>query len=343
VAGLFLDGWAHYHIRLDTFVTPWHAALYSGFFSTTGYLVWATARHPHGRPLGYDLSLLGAGLFLIGGVCDGIWHTLFGIEQSEQALFSPTHLLIATGGILLVTGPLRASWHRSGGRLGDRMPWPALLSLSFVLFTFALFVEYSHPFFDPLVASGTTPASASLTFQTELHGVLGVLVHSALVTGIVLFALRRWTLPTGSITFLLGGSGALIGLLHDQLALVPLAVLAGIAADALGYLLQPSPTRPSRLRLFTFTIPVAYYAIYLVGLQLIVGLWWTVHMSTGSVVLAGVVGLLLSLLAVPPSAPGAIDDRLPCAERVEPDHRPTHLSLVSGHGKTSPRQGSSVA
>src|SRR6266851_4712963 len=32
VGGLHLDGWAHSHIpQLETFFTPWHAVLYSGY------------------------------------------------------------------------------------------------------------------------------------------------------------------------------------------------------------------------------------------------------------------------------------------------------------------------
>src|SRR5260221_10518111 len=33
IGGLYLDGWAHSHIpQLETFFTPWHAVLYSGYF-----------------------------------------------------------------------------------------------------------------------------------------------------------------------------------------------------------------------------------------------------------------------------------------------------------------------
>ncbi|MDQ6878523.1 MAG: hypothetical protein M3082_12700, partial [Candidatus Dormibacteraeota bacterium] len=32
IGGLFLDGWAHNHVAsLETFFTPWHAVLYSGY------------------------------------------------------------------------------------------------------------------------------------------------------------------------------------------------------------------------------------------------------------------------------------------------------------------------
>jgi hypothetical protein len=30
VAGIYLDGWAHNHGKVDSFFTPWHAVLYSG-------------------------------------------------------------------------------------------------------------------------------------------------------------------------------------------------------------------------------------------------------------------------------------------------------------------------
>ncbi len=39
MGGLYLDGWAHNHVpELETFFTPWHAVLYSGFFAVAGFL-----------------------------------------------------------------------------------------------------------------------------------------------------------------------------------------------------------------------------------------------------------------------------------------------------------------
>ena len=115
VFGLFLDGWAHTHIsRLETFFTPWHAIFYSGYFLTTGTLMlWTSCRRRvigaerlnggaesgRGRwaeaiPDGYGLSLLGALVFLFGGIGDMLWHEIFGIEDNIEALTSPTHLLL---------------------------------------------------------------------------------------------------------------------------------------------------------------------------------------------------------------------------------------------------------
>src|SRR6266581_759463 len=40
LGGLFLDGWAHNHGQVDnTFFTPWHVVLYSGYFACAVVLV----------------------------------------------------------------------------------------------------------------------------------------------------------------------------------------------------------------------------------------------------------------------------------------------------------------
>src|SRR5712692_9931239 len=47
LCGTYLDGWAHNHGKVDdTFFTPWHAVLYSGYGATAGVLVAAMARVP---------------------------------------------------------------------------------------------------------------------------------------------------------------------------------------------------------------------------------------------------------------------------------------------------------
>ena len=66
VAGMTLDAWAHQNLdRLETFFTPWHAVLYSGFAALLGWIVarvLATGlRRGGGVPVGYGLGLAGAG------------------------------------------------------------------------------------------------------------------------------------------------------------------------------------------------------------------------------------------------------------------------------------------
>src|SRR5262247_503668 len=67
VGGLFLDGWAHAHGKVDdVFFTPWHAILYSGGAAITGFLVYQQRRimrqgynWRHSLPSGYWISLMG--------------------------------------------------------------------------------------------------------------------------------------------------------------------------------------------------------------------------------------------------------------------------------------------
>jgi Tol biopolymer transport system component len=156
LGGLFLDGWAHRHVpALETFFTLWHAVLYSGFAACALALLVTQARNMRrgypwrkSLPTGYGLSLAGAAIFLVAGALDLLWHTLFGVERSVEALLSPTHLLLATGGVLLVSGPLRAAWRRilTGARLTWRAGAPALLALLYCYAALGFFTQYAHPF-----------------------------------------------------------------------------------------------------------------------------------------------------------------------------------------------------
>jgi hypothetical protein len=78
--GLALDLWAHHHLAatLESFFTPWHAVLYTGFVIGAVWLL--SVQFRDGLPAGYGLSLVGAGIFALGGFIDAVWHTLFGIE-----------------------------------------------------------------------------------------------------------------------------------------------------------------------------------------------------------------------------------------------------------------------
>jgi hypothetical protein len=92
------------------------------------------------------------------------------------------------------------------------------------------------------------------------------------------------------------------------LPLIIVGLLAGLLADGLLVLLQPGPERVAALRWFAFLAPASLYALYFLALQLLGGgIWWTVHLWTGAIVLAGVVGWLLSFLVAPPASPALVE------------------------------------
>jgi hypothetical protein len=318
VGGLFLDGWAHRHVpELESFFTPWHAVFYSGFLAVAGFLMATLARnHAKGYPWryamppGYELAVLGALIFMAGGIGDMIWHEIFGIESDVEALLSPTHLVLATGLTLIISAPFRAGWRRRIDQTDPAPGWlallPQLLSLTFVWSVWSFFTQFAHPLVDPWAAVGyRPPGPRGIMFLRMSLGITGFLLQTGLMMSVVLCTMRRWTLPLGSLTLVFGLNATFMSFMEDHYNLIPAAALAGLAADLLIRWLKPSRERSGSLRLFAFAVPLVYYALYYVVLIMTRGLEWSVHAWTGSIALSGVVGLLLSYVLIPPFIPPA--------------------------------------
>ncbi|MGH8066860.1 MAG: hypothetical protein ACRERE_16810 [Candidatus Entotheonellia bacterium] len=313
LAGVFLDGWAHNHIpELESFFTPWHAVFYSGFLAVAGFLMATLVRnHAKGYPWrqamppGYELSCLGVLIFIAGGVGDMIWHEIFGIEANIEALLSPSHLSLALGASLFISGPFRSSWRRASeqndrlGRWVDMLP--PLLSLTFLLSLWTFMTQFGHPLVETWAAAGFRPRSQNFPTLRQSLGVVSILVQAGLLMGLVLLAILRWVLPLGSLTLVFTLNAILMSVMQDQYRLIPAAAMAGFAADLLLRWLRPSMARSGAFRLFAFAVPTIDYTLYFVVLIVTQGLAWSVHLWTGSIALAGVVGLLLSYLLIPPA------------------------------------------
>jgi hypothetical protein len=333
LGGLFIDGWAHSNLsRLETFFTPWHAVLYSGYLAVAAALLTrgiqnlrqarsaASGKIPplltllreslpgqrwrQAIPSGYALSVLGIGLFLVSGIGDMTWHLLFGIERGTEALLSPTHLGLGLGAGLVLSGPLRAAWHRTGASPSWRQLGPAICSLTFTYSLLTFLTAYAYPLVTPwpLFASESSPT----------NGITGILLQTGLLTGCMLLALRRWRLPFGTFTLLLTVNGALMIAFAPRSALIalPTTLLAGLAADLLYRWLQPSLKQPTSIRLFVFLGPAIFYLLYFADLALVgpalfdSGITWTVPFWAGTPVIAGLAGFLLSYVMIPPVQPG---------------------------------------
>ena len=312
IGGAFLDGWAHNHIRrLETFFTPWHAALYTGFLVTALFLlITAVRNHAQGHawaqamPRGYELSLFGVGIFVVGGVSDLLWHTVFGIEASTAALFSPTHIMLVVGVVLAMSGPLRAAWQRPAAlrqqTLLDLLP--AILSLAYVLASFTFFTQYANPIIHPQADKPVISGNLESDLRTNL-GVVSILFQMSIFMSVALFALRRWQLPLGTFAILYG-LNSMLATTQNKLYLLPIvavfSLLTGLLVDLLYRALKPTVERREALRLFAFLAPIVIQASYFLMLLVTSRITWVIHLSVGSIVLSGVVGLLLSFLLVPP-------------------------------------------
>ncbi|MHB1130901.1 MAG: hypothetical protein ACYC4L_00750 [Chloroflexota bacterium] len=314
LAGATLDGWAHTHVPdLETFFTPWHAVLYSGFVASATVLLGATVLNrrrglawPQAVPGGYETALVGVAIFAVGGFADMVWHILFGIEVDIEAELSPTHLLLGLGEMLIILGIVRAVWgrRREVGRApswADRLP--AVFALAFLALEIALLTQYAHPWGAPLAEASRRPVEAveELTFTLQGLGVSGVLLQTVFLMTLTLLAARLGRLPVGAMTIVLALPVIMVALMRDQWRFIPSIILAGVLADLLLWRLRPGPGRPAQLRLFAFAVPVIVWSLYFATLALTGGVWWTIHLWAGAIVLGGLVGLMIGYLVAPPA------------------------------------------
>jgi hypothetical protein len=314
-----LDAWAHTHQRLESFLTPWHGVLYSGFVVVMAWMAWIALRARLPRrageavPVGYGLGLVGVGVFLVSAIADGIWHTLFGVEVGIEAQFSPTHIGLFLGALLIFTTPLRAAWSSSepGPAPTIRAFLPAVLSLAWATLLVQFLFLYVSAFREdaPLLApgqSGATLATIPAVLEiTRVRGLVSVQVTNLLLLGPVLLVLRRWRPPFGTATLLFGMVAALVAVV-DEFArgeVVVVALAGGLAADWLIVRSAGWPNRTRAHRAVAIGTPLALWASYFLAVQVRWGIGWPAELWAGSVVFAALGGFALSLLMVPPPAP----------------------------------------
>jgi hypothetical protein len=258
-------------------------------------------------PAGYGLGLVGVALFVAGGVADGAWHTMFGVEVGVAALLSPTHLLLLSGGLLMVTSPVRSAWSSPG--LPARAPalallpalWATALTTAVVLFFFQYLSAYVTR------APSTAEAAGPNGLLTTIVGVASVLVTNVIVLAPVLLLARRWRLPFGTVALLAtAGAVGLTSLREFTLgALVPAMLAGGLATDVLVAWLRPGPDRPGAFRTVALLAPTLLWGAWMVAYALAYGIAWPPELWAGVLGMASLTGLGLSVLVLPPAVPDA--------------------------------------
>jgi len=311
VVGLFLDGWAHSERKPDSFFTPWHAVLYSGFTLAAGLtLLVIYRRHQSGlswkevAPAGQLLTLFGFGVFGVGAFGDLVWHEVFGIEVSVEALLSPTHLFLMTGGLVALSAPLRGAW-----RSTQRAPtlsdfFPALMSLTLITAIVAFFFTYLSPFHLPgAVAFPSTKSdihdlsrlTPALAAQLREQWALGAfLVTTIVLTLPSLLVLKRWHPPFGTFTILFTFVIVFEAALgqFEQPLLIACGLMAGVVADVFA-------SRGIHGVMVGFAIPCALWLTYFGVVAAEYGLSWSAELWSGITLMSALVGAVLGALAGP--------------------------------------------
>jgi uncharacterized membrane protein len=321
MVGLFIDGWAH-NTRpgLETFFTPWHFAFYSGFAACVvriGLLIrprLAGGRSVRGAiPIGYGWTAAGLLVFAAGGLGDLTWHTVFGIEQDVDALFSPTHLLLFVGILLIVTTPIRSARARgfsAPDRAVDVVQVAVTLTTGLVLF----FVQYLSLFnesFEQLSRARVlahplpgidSPEFLQGTLETQVLFGTTALVVSAVIVGVPLSWLARQRgMRRGAVMFHIATLGVLLNAIDgfDKVGLVAGAVLAGVVVEVAVAIVRPEPDRAAARHLLAAAVPGVLLVGHVAAVGITNGVGFEAEFWTGTIVLAALAGLGLDVLGDP--------------------------------------------
>ncbi|MGA8533183.1 MAG: hypothetical protein WB615_03625 [Candidatus Tumulicola sp.] len=315
--GFFLDAWAHGHVPVESFFTPYHAVFYSGMFALMlvfgGFALRNRARGfgwGDALPRPYRVALAGIPIFLAAGVGDLMWHRVFGLEEGVDALLSPTHQVIGLGIFFLASGPIRSV-------LADRARSTTLglqLPLAFGLATWLLLAHFGTAYaFDPAAGRTNAPppiapftpdylTALAIGYYKVSIGVLIVILQSALIGGFALWLVSRIHPRPGMLTllYLVGNLPAAAAFTnHSNLLAITFAqaLVTGIVGDVLVARWDPRPERAASFRVFATVIPMTYIGVYLIAVIFTDGTWWDWNVALGAWIWSGVSGYALSLVA----------------------------------------------
>lgn len=266
---------------METFFTPWHAILYSGYIASASWLVWLIYRnHKKGHtglrnalPNGYGLGFIGAIIFAVGGVLDAIWHILLGIEIGIEALYSPTHLLLFLGGTLIVTSPFRTLWRELGASPHLKELLLALLSMAMGTSSTAFFAMNFWTFnsFNPLYKFDDITDLNLKTFiteQSQISGIAGILITNAILVLPMIWLARRWIMPFGSYTILLSLPMLLMSILDGNFNMIIIGIISGLIADSIYKIWRVKPTITYKNHTIFTIVPFCLFSLYFLVLQL---------------------------------------------------------------------------
>lgn len=317
-AGIMIDAWYHFHSTVETFFEPAHALLYAGLLAsylfTGAAIVVGHHRGLHWRlalPVGYEGTIPGLIICLVGGLSDMVKHSLWGFEEGFNGLLSPTHLLIGAGIFLIVAGPIRSALVRPAPPRTLIAQLRLLLSAAAMMelvhwgtqFVFLSEAERSNAPVSPATVQHFTLTLLTLQYDKQGIGLLAVIVQSVLVAGFFLYLARRVRLAPGAAVVLLVVGNLFVAAANSNylgqfIAVMVASAAAGITADL--FRLDPGDQVAYRWSIAAFSAPAAYWAALLATLALTMGgIWWSPDVISGSILYAGLVGLFLNALTGP--------------------------------------------
>ena len=181
--GAWVDSSAHTYLidDIETFFTPWHAMLYSGYAFSVLVAMYVKNKI---KDYKFDVGVLGAVIFGIGGASDAIWHTLLGIEIGVEPLVSPSHLMLFLGSFLMLDYVFTTRPNQ------DKLDAASVVAVSTIYALVMFITQFLHPYlqYEAFFGFDDAFAAGALFFQAMLASIVFVYAIRFKMTPIQMFS-----------------------------------------------------------------------------------------------------------------------------------------------------------
>lgn len=349
ITAMFFDARGHNNeTGQESFFSLAHLFLYVGLTVLSLWIVRLLHRHQVAAgsdirrlvvdvsaiPVGYGVAIVGLLVLSIGGPSDLLWHTAYGFEVSLEAIYSPPHLALFLGGMLVASTGIRSMWAKDDIAPTLKQFAPVIISsilfigiASFITMYLSVFMTNVSPTsdfmaeieklrdvrFDQTVDlnEGLTGYGDSLWpyyYYSASHGIASMIVTTLTLLGPALLLLRRWRVPFGSVTIAFVVLGLLLNIMSEYrdvaMVMIPL-LITGLTVDLLQRRLARS-RNDGRVSLGGIRIVgtgaatalwISYYAV----LALDKGMGWGPSLWVGALIVGIMTGFGVAFLIAPPA------------------------------------------
>jgi len=348
ITAMFFDGLGHNNrTGQESFFSISHLFLYAGATVTGLWLTWVVIKHQLAAgvdvrrlmidfaaiPVGYGVALIGLGVLTVAGPADLIWHEVYGFEVGVDAIYSPPHLALFFGALLVASTGIRSMWAKADIAPDLKTFAPVILSailfigvsgfITMYLSAFMTNVSPTSDFWNDLANFNDVRSNQSIDVNSGLtgygddawpynyysvsHGIASLVVTGLILLGPTLLIMRRWRVPFGAFALIYAGFGLHVNIMteyRDIVLIVPL-LLAGLSADLLQQRLglQRSDGRVSLggIRVAGTAIAAVLWCSYFAVLALDQGIGWEPTLWVGALMVGVMTGFGVAFLIAPPA------------------------------------------
>jgi hypothetical protein len=347
ITAMFFDGRGHNNkTGQESFFSLAHLFLYAGL-TVLGIWIGVLVTRYQGLqfrktlmpdlkliPVGYGVAILGLITLAIGGPTDFAWHSAYGFEVGVDAIYSPPHLALFFGGLLVCSTGIRSMWAKQDIVMDFKRYLPVTVSTTLFIGVSGFITMYLSAFMTNVTPTSdfvrdyqthfkddftdqTISLNAGLTgygddqwpfyYYSASHGMASMIVTTLVLLGPILLNLRRWSVPFGATTAIFTGYGLLVNIMtsyRDIVLIIPL-IVTGLAIDVLARQLG-GKREDGRLTLgavrtigpvAALILWVSYYSV----LALYKGIGWEPTLWVGALIIGTMTGFAVAFLVAPPS------------------------------------------